>query len=577
MKEDLPQKMPVKHWWWLVGCLGLLFGLVSLLPTMLFRFDASYRGLEMLPYDAQLHYAARVQEVRDGHPGLGNVFLPKKDLPFAQPPLPEIVIAVLGRFVGANAAWSLMISQILFGGGVFVMLAVFLAEVISNRRAALLGAVSVTFVGFLPSYIPWLLALLQGNWLEVEGLSFGRPINPQWSVFWTALAMWAMVRWLKRQDVRMLWIMLGSFCVLVYSYVYAWTIVGVLVIMTLTLSWRGLRKVSFKQIGGLMAVGGVVLAPYLFNMHTFLHHPLYSSLAKRMGVVMTHQPILNITVLVLAVLVGLLWKKVEAVWMYLVVIVIALIGVINQQLITGRYLQPGHYHWYFIKPFSIAIVTTLLFSWVSSRRWFLSHARLTRIGWTVLLVSGVVLSILYQYSFFMTQTPLWQEEQKGAGVVNFFKEYGEPSQIIFAPRTLSDELAVYTDKDVYISSNHVAYLTSTQELAERYFFERWTENPIWTPDWSSKSFRCEIGLRLYTFHFVYTRGSCDAFTESERQEWVQAFEHFSRLTNSEKLRLHGLDYVVLPLSVGTPPDLAPFIQKIFSDQFYQVYKVLNLR
>lgn len=560
------------HWRTLTIFLGIVFGVLSLLPTVCFYVGVSYRGIEMMPYDAELHYAARVREVVDGYPSVGNLFLPNKSLPYAQPALPEIVAASVGRLMGLDAARSLLVFDGVWATAVFIMLVLLFEEMVSDRRAALMGVVFVTFAGFLPGNSAWVISLFHGVVLPVqEGLPFARAVNPGWSVFWASLAMWAMVRWLKRQDRRMLWLIAGSFCILMYSYLYAWTVVGVLTVLTGWLSRRFLKNISFKQWAGLALFSVTALCPYLINLWQLTHHPLYSALAIRLGLVTTHRPALSITALVMLVTLLLFRQRIEALWAYLFALVITWGIVINQQVITGHFLQVGHYDWYFIKPFSLATVVALFSAWVYSRPWLIARSKLIKASGILFITGCVLLGTLYQLSTYRTQAPGWMNEQKGISVIQFFQHQGRPGEVIFAPTTLSDELAIYTDKNLYISSNHVAYLISTRELAERYFFEHWVSDEYWKLDWSSRQFRCEFGARLYTLYFTHVRGSCDAFTEAEKQEWSQAFIEFSALSLEQKLALHDLNYLVLPLTTPKQPWML-ITKMVAADHDYVIYK-----
>ena len=72
--------------------LAILVGVICIAPFLYFALHApGYSGIVMMGTDGEEHYLARMAEVYDGHAGVGNVFLPDKNLPYFAPAGGEIL------------------------------------------------------------------------------------------------------------------------------------------------------------------------------------------------------------------------------------------------------------------------------------------------------------------------------------------------------------------------------------------------------------------------------------------------------------------------------------------------------
>ncbi|MBP6945480.1 hypothetical protein KBD61_01655 [Patescibacteria group bacterium] len=567
-------------WRVMVVCLALLFGIASVLPTLLFQRDRAYQGIDMMPYDAEFHYAARVQDVLDGHPALGNVFLPDKHLPYVQPPLPEISVAVLGKILGLSAVQALFLSQIVYGAGLFIMLVACFSVLVPRREAALMGAVLVCFGGFLPHDWRWLITLFRGEGIpEAGGLSLGRAIQPQWTVFWTAFGIYLLAKWVKDPRTRYLWGLATVLCVSVYSYVYTWSVLAVFIAIVVAVLWWQGRRISLKILLPLMAVTAIVLVPYLLNIWQLVHHRYYSVLASGVGVVMTHAPVFSLTTVAFFVVVIAAWKTLEMTQRLMLVAMGATwLTVINQQVITGRILQVGHYDWYFIKPFSFIACIGMVVSALLQEKRLAPFRRWTRVPLYFLSLFMVVAGFLYQIGFYRYSKPDWVAVQKGAGVITFLQRVAKKEEVVFTPHlmsriaVLSDMIPVYTSANTYQSSNQTNYLASREELSERFFFNLWimhAHDPTWRPDFSQPDLFHQLSVRVYGLQDARAK---TILSQTQLREWEERYRQYAERPWQEKLARYQLDYLVLPLGI-VPEGIGDVGKEIYKDADYRVYAV----
>jgi hypothetical protein len=185
------------------------------------------------------------------------------------------------------------------------------------------------------------------------------------------------------------------FALLIFSYFYLWTaaaawLVGVCVL------WLVLRRSERKRAGVVFGVifvfGAMALAPYF----RLLQHRAVTVDAAQ-ALMFTHRPDLfrlpEIAVLVVLALLGFgVWRRVfrgrDPVVLMTAAFALSVLVVFNQQVITGRSLQPIHYQWFIANYCALtAIVLTTSLWWRSGMRMSLSNRRLALIAGAALLLA----------------------------------------------------------------------------------------------------------------------------------------------------------------------------------------------
>ncbi len=339
--------------------LAASFATLVMLPSLLQRFDKqyAYQGVHIMGPDAEVYYAARVREVYDGFPGLGNVFFSApKDQPAMQPSLPERSIAMTGSLFGLSAIDAFLLSKIVLSFVAFLAFTALLFIVTGRPWVSLFSTTLVLEAGALLA-APWDIAmLLHPETASFDFLRFSRAINPQWSGTFFIIEAALIALWIKRnKKLPLLFAALLS-ATLVYSYVYAWTYL--FAAMGLLSLWYLCHR-DWRRVADLMVFWVIIFfitTPYLIHLSVVANHPLYVESSLRYGMVLRHGP--AIFGVWCAVFIGLslasrrLWPKT---WPFLPVLSLAGFIALNQHLVTGHYIVPHHYNWYFVQPFASLI------------------------------------------------------------------------------------------------------------------------------------------------------------------------------------------------------------------------------
>ena len=120
---------------------------VIIAPQIYFRFNQGYHGVDVHKTDAEAHYLARVQEVKDGYFKLGSVYTKdRKDQPYLEPPLSPILAGFIPKVFNLNSPDTALFVRFLFPFLTFLALYFFLFFFTKSRLIALTASIFV-FLG----------------------------------------------------------------------------------------------------------------------------------------------------------------------------------------------------------------------------------------------------------------------------------------------------------------------------------------------------------------------------------------------------------------------------------------------
>ena len=166
-----------------------------------------------------------------------------------------------------------------------------------------------------------------------------------------------------------------AFGVLVFTYFFLWTAAAAWLICVLTL-WLLVRKEDRRQTLMVLLIIGVIAVPVFVVYFWMLSHRA-STVDAAQALVFTHRPdLLRLPEIVAAVslivlVIGIL-RRVLAVRdprvLFVASLAFSIIAVFNQQIVTGRSLQPFHYEW-FIANYCSGLAVLLAVFFVTRQWW----------------------------------------------------------------------------------------------------------------------------------------------------------------------------------------------------------------
>ncbi|MGD9630358.1 MAG: hypothetical protein AB7V18_14045 [Pyrinomonadaceae bacterium] len=369
---------------WRFGLIaGIFLAIFCLYPQfkMLYLRGGEWNGHYAYNDIDEVAYASYVRALIDGRPRKNDPYSGRDDTP--ETPQPESLfsiqfaapytIAIPARLLGIGTPWAMTIAGAF--AGLLAALAAFwfLGKFTGDSWYAMTASLAIFALGAL--------AAGEGALPEILFDGFSYPYFPGFRRYIPALAMPAFLAlvgslWMfissrpnadetdgsdRDRSGRGLWRLTESrlfygiiasacFAYCVYSYFYIWTtaaaFLGCVVLVWLIERPEGVRR-DIKALLMLGTVWAVILLPYFY---------LLSGRADSMDhvqlLVYTRMPDLNrvpmwISILSLFILIGGMLRKVftvrEPAVLFTIAIALVPFAVFNQQVVTGRSLQPIHY------------------------------------------------------------------------------------------------------------------------------------------------------------------------------------------------------------------------------------------
>ncbi len=527
--------------------LGFLFSAAVLLPHALQRFDAEYpfRGIEIMGTDAENYYAARVRDVADGFPSLGNAYYADlKDTPSVQPPLPELVVSTIGRILSIDPVSAFVLCKGLFA---FLLTIAMVGAFASMTSMPWISLASVSVLLFANALLnaPWdLFAILRGE-LSPGFLRFARPINPQWPVFLFFTTLWILSSWMQERRTWKVAIAAFTTLLMLYSYVYAWTYMGVIAFLLLLYFFFRFDRQRQRDLlfyFFILFLGGL---PYLFHIFGTMLHPWYAESAMRQGLVPSRHLVLGAWVLLFLPLSIVTRRYFTKSWPLLPVLAIGGLIALNQQIITGSALVSHHYHWYFIQPAASIVLLISVFVWI---RKFLQPRVFASLLFAVGLFS-VIFGFFQQWDIYQVQRQQWGELQKTSDLFSFLRQHTKPGIVVAGASEgfIDDYVPIYTSADVYATLYANLFLVSRERAQDGFFFRLWM-NDI-TPDDADKRLPTDLRLDLSSaLHAIYYREAAKdmrAIPDAEVRDAASEYRRYYALSLDQKLKLYRLDILVI--------------------------------
>jgi len=404
MVQGLPQKIKnillfcLRHWPGIFAALCAAVLVVAPLAAFPFVARDAYHGINIAHFgDDEHYYLTRMEEALEGH-ALGQPILAEgkgaQDPTFSYV---ELAIAFPLRLVGIAHLDATALLNTLNAIGVFVVVLLMYAFMFSLSGDGFLAAALALF-----AVCGYSIVYNKGLFYSDFDI-YGRSLWPWASsipffAFLIALYKSVVIRTGKMALVAAAVL----FGVLFYVYFYAWTfalaLLCALVLMyLLAREWRRFLEVCIVGAGGLL-IGAFNVTRLL----VFYATPTGKQLAFFLNQQHSHAAVFSKIGFVAAIIVGLFslyaWKRRDKsefpVLLFLWAVICAGWIALDQQVLSGRLVQYGHYYWYFIVPLSIMVIGYCVYKFLPARFRFVLP--------TTLVVLALLNSSVGQYRSFST-------------------------------------------------------------------------------------------------------------------------------------------------------------------------------
>ena len=445
---------------WIALAAALLVALFVASPIIVFPYVAGneYRDINIMHFGSDEYlYLVRGKEALE-EKNLGQPFL--ADGKDGQDPTfsyaEKILVAplsILGISEHVNIVTYVNIVNFVSVAVLMLLMYGFALRLSGNRWIALAGAV-FAITGYS---IPEAHTLFYSSYNI-----YGRSVFP----FMSSIPFFAFLIALHEAIVvRRNWIwsvvaglLLGALC---YIYFHAWTFAFALVaalalLYALLRDWPRVRRVC--AIG---AIGAAVGAYNIIQLFLYVGGPFAAQLSYYYYAVKERFFVMSNTGAAVALLLAVVVYRrgSDTNTPFIAAIVAASVLAVNQQIITGRVVQYGHYFWYFISPLSIIIAAYLL--------WRLLPPRFARVLPILIIGLGFFNIAGQQYRAFRADVPAKLHEQVYAPIIEELNTL--PNGVILAGGGGESDtflIPIYTDHDLYWTSAAVTTQFSMDRFKE---------------------------------------------------------------------------------------------------------------
>lgn len=526
--------------------LSLAIGAIIAAPPIVFRFSSGYQGFPMMKTNTEAHYVAQVEEVYDGHYGLGNPFFADlKDSPYLFPPLSAHLVAWMGKIIGLSAIDAVMVLRFVFTSALAFFIYLFVSA-ISGKKAAGYVAAPFVLLGYSlvdPGYV---LSLVRGGIPTHAGfIDYGRPINPQMSSLFFFAYLFFFWKSLHDAEHRVRSTVISAILLGLsfYAYLFTWSFIFALnaslaLVYAIKKDWEKVRTIAHVSLGAL-----IFAIPYMLNAVAASHHPAYAESAPRFGFVHMRTP--NVSRLVVGAFLLFLatWRVWEArTARFFMGFFLAAFAIVNEQIITNLYVFNHHYHWYYNTPLVIVFFILLTFFGLSRVR----QTAFRRACVVALVLVPLLHGILVQWTAYRTALPLLKEEQRYAPVIAWLNKETPKDATVVAPLPLSDVIPALTHNNIYFPNTGFYTLVSNERLLHTYLVYTYLRGvPKENIHSYFESRRDEISGYAFGYAYSFLPGVCyGCFPDSIIDSLAESYAGITDETFLLFMKQYPADYIV---------------------------------
>ncbi|MDO8621537.1 MAG: hypothetical protein Q7R31_04650, partial [Candidatus Levybacteria bacterium] len=485
-------------------------------------------------------------------------------------PLGSMVVGYLGMVFSLDINNTFLLSRFLLTFMVFLLIYCFVLLLSRDKLAALCSAAVLLLVDSVLSY-SGIYRILHGispdNFLRIA-----RPVNP--AMIYILLFSFLISFWLFYKEIKWFYgivraVLLGlNF----YNYFYTWTYLyafgGVLVLIFLIQkNWREVTRLTSVFVGALL-----VAIPYALNLYRATQHPAYQEANVRFGVILTHAPLFIGLVAIGALTVFLLEfprEDREKYYFGLALLLVPLVT-LNQQILTGKVLEPSHYHWFFHKPIAVIFVLVVIFYFLTRRGLDSYRKKVAIIIITVSIFTGVFTQVVsYAYDR-RDGGNIAIERQKYGPVMEWLNINAQKEAVVFGNDETSHLTVIYTPLNVFYHRAAIYSLSATKEQLIDTLFTFYRLRGVGVKDVREVFFAEHdyISWNIYGEYYRQTLGSYEVTPDEKIEEIIVSYKETLRVPTSEWLHRvwaqYEVEYIVWD-KIKDPLwrlDQYPFLKKV---------------
>lgn len=567
----------------LLVVVGLLFVFVSVLPAVFQMLDGlqPYRGIRILPTSADTFRAVQVREVADGYMSLGNpYFATGKNEPALRAAIPQQFVGLLARILHIDALGTLFFAQAFIVFLLTIALGLFIFSVTNRPWISVIATAVALFMNPLLS-APWdIVNFFHLTESQFFFLRFTVDLEMQWAFLWLILQLTFVSEWMQTSKRKWLLGAILSFFVIIYSSDTAAVFASIVMVMLSGIVLWQLDLKRLADIAGFWAVTVLFATPKLIHIYALSGHQWYPESMARLGVIMSHGPLLTGVWLGFFLAIGFfsrhLWPRT---WPLLLIMAAASVLALNQQAFSGFAFLPHRYHWLIIQPLASVFAVSLALVLATH---VIVKPRLQRRAAIALITFSLLVAVMQQWGAYHSHRLLWARMQQAAPAITYVADSLESGQTVYSQdQDLLDLIPAYTSADVLSATHAGAAMVSTDRLRHAYFFHLWLVGlrPEEAEEVFSSSKRVELSQKIYGLTYREQFGSYDAIFDTQVGKEAELYRSYVRLSVREKLLFTPVSAVITTPHDITTPVWTTFLhcsKSVFSSSGYEVRMIKSV-
>lgn len=430
----------LEHRWMIIGALSLT--VLIFLPLLIFPgvIGKDYQGINIGHFGTDAHfYLSRGKEVLEGH-SLGSPLLREgkneTDQFFSDS---EYLLLSPIKFLGLSSKVDVVTVYHVFNFiGVFLLIILIYLFTWRLSGNKLLAAAAALFVvgGYSIIYYKTLF--------YSDFNIYGRPMNPYFSslVFFGYLNL--LVRSLGSADYKDRIYSGVVFGLLFYVYFFSWSFALCLNAVLFLIFILKKDRESLKKIFFITAIGLLMGSVNLINLFSSLNSAMGKQVAYFHWMSYGHAPIFSKIGFLILLLLAIFFLQQRNDKNLPLVLAMTLSGwlALNQQVLTGRMLQYGHYYWYYIVPLSIIVSLYLIGK-------LLADKKIVKVFWLLLIALAFINTIGGQFRSFFTTWEFKKYEQNFRPIIDALNQEKKPGVILSGDEANEYLFTIYTPHDLF--------------------------------------------------------------------------------------------------------------------------------
>lgn len=457
--------------------LFIAVGLIHVYPDIRFIWElgGNFKGVPLMGAADESVYLSRITGVIYRNDlRLANVGVyGHQDDPIYQPSMAEVVEGLIGKACGLNAWQVDIVATFLFPGLLCLLIYLLVNEISSSFKVGILASLAVTlgYYWITPNF--WAILGLSPSYFG-QALFFVRPISPQLHFIPFVLTLYFISMVCLKQNYFFVVPSGITAGLLFYTSIYYWTFIyaGLFVLLII-----GLFRKRFNTIKNFLCVyliSFTIGIPYLLSASALNSLPFFSEIFMRGGGLDTRRyilPITEIAFLVFLVVMRFIFKEKKEYLYYMIAFVAGGLTCLNQQVITGKTVEPMHWQSYTNKVFIIICLFAIA-------TFILKKTKVKLFNFDLLFYPAcflfLTLGIIQQNIYYSARSGIFRDLQNMGGILQYIhKEIPADAVILTDPFRLEEErmISVFTKNYPYISDSFfIASSISDREIEERYLF-----------------------------------------------------------------------------------------------------------